>query len=400
MKQSIVYPLCVSFLVLFLSNGCVERGYQLHVNATSKTVTAESVAPVGAPQKAGLFEKMINAVKHSLGALSAKKEAESAKQEEGASADRHYHGRIKSEEDEETVETSTNEATGDEDTEPVYEDENEVALPSEEVVSEDEESATTETRSEAFRPQTVQHRASDNDEKEEGGDVDRVARILKAKMAAEQKSTTVPSAETVALHPEAKHASPISKPASKPESTHTPSASSDRVKRAEVKASTKSLPKSQKTSARSVSATAMATSAKRLLDRSVALRFMPVDKTYVKFGTSEIHGHVIYMDHGEEVPLYKPTAYLVPKSAIAARWYNDYYLKNKTPQKPLTLIYVNKTGLDFDNNFSLYGVEKGDYYVVIVAKDPKELNHTVYVAKDLHVDRYKKLIAVFSKALH
>ena len=127
------------------------------------------------------------------------------------------------------------------------------------------------------------------------------------------------------------------------------------------------------------------------------LRFIPIDKTFVKFGTSEIHGHVIYLKGGENIPLYRPVAYLVQKNSLSRYWYEHYYLKNRIPDEQVTLTYIDKSEVDFENNFSFYGVAKGSYYVVIVAKNPHQLSRSIVIAKKIDVDKFKKVIAVFSK---
>ena len=384
---------------LLVLGGCAERGYRLHVNAKSKTVTAESVSSVSAPEKPGLFEKMINAVKQGLSELHHDTQKESSgPKAQTAKEQQHFHARIKS--SMELDESASAEEPDEMGEQPVYEES------TQESTTEESNTASIDDGSEAYEghPESqavdtdVQKRANPEHDLDDRSDVEKVAETLKAKIEAEKKANIEVAEEPIMLLPEHKKQTDKSRQETKNELPKKV-ASKDRKKSTDESIETTDNTNTQHPIQRIKASTHKKKHSKSYMSNEVALRFIPIDKTYVKFGTSEIHGHVIYMDNGVESPLYKPAAYLVPKSAIANKWYRDYYLKNKTPQKPLTLIYVNKTNLDFDNNFSLYGVEKGDYYIVIAAKDPQNLKRTIYIAKDLHVDRYKKVMAVFSKAL-
>jgi len=130
------------------------------------------------------------------------------------------------------------------------------------------------------------------------------------------------------------------------------------------------------------------------------LQFHHINKTYNKFGTSEIHGRVVYLNKlGDEIDMQNIHAYLLPKSATLDNWYRQYYLKNKMPPKTIKLGYINQTNPDLKKSFGFYGVPEGKYYVIIVADDPMKINSKVHIAKMLTVGKYKKIMAVFSKKL-
>ncbi len=131
------------------------------------------------------------------------------------------------------------------------------------------------------------------------------------------------------------------------------------------------------------------------------IRFLPMNKTYQKYGTSEIHGHVIYLSPaGEEIALTNGTVYLLPVGPNLNFWYKNFYLKNKDfGLKKVQAHYLNKTALDLDRNFAFYGVPAGNYYIIIEATDPRAKHKKLYIAKKIKVDKYKKVMAVFSKRL-
>jgi len=130
------------------------------------------------------------------------------------------------------------------------------------------------------------------------------------------------------------------------------------------------------------------------------LKFRPINKIYQKFGTSEIHGHVIYLDSmGQEVNLGQSKVYLLPVSAKLNNWYDKYYLHNKSNHLSSTAVnYLNDTTLNLDKNFNFFGVPAGNYYIVIESLYPGTLKK-VYIAKKINVGKYKKVMAVFSKKL-
>jgi hypothetical protein len=136
-------------------------------------------------------------------------------------------------------------------------------------------------------------------------------------------------------------------------------------------------------------------------DFSSPITFVHLNKTYQKFGTSEIHGHVIFLSPtGEELPIQNAKAYLLPVGANLNFWYQNFYLKNKDlGMKKIQAHYLNKTSLDLDRNFAFYGVPAGNYYIIIEASHPFAKSKKIYIAKKLHVDKYKKVMAVFSKKL-
>ena len=134
------------------------------------------------------------------------------------------------------------------------------------------------------------------------------------------------------------------------------------------------------------------------------LKFQLINKIYHKFGTSEIHGHVIYLNSaGQEVRLASSKVYLLPVSAKLNNWFENYYLKNKSNPNDNGMVanYLNSTYLNLEKNFEFYGVAEGSYYVIIEAKYPSSMarDKKVYIAKKIEVGKYKKIMAVFSKKL-
>lgn len=137
-------------------------------------------------------------------------------------------------------------------------------------------------------------------------------------------------------------------------------------------------------------------------DRSILLHtlFQHIDRTYYKFGTSEIHGRIVYLDkNGNEISPHNIKVYLLPQSATLDHWYSSYYLKNKTPSKQVKFGYIHKTYPNIEKSFGFYGVPEGKYYVIILADDPIKQNSKIYIAKKLDIGKYKKVMAVFSKQL-
>ena len=134
------------------------------------------------------------------------------------------------------------------------------------------------------------------------------------------------------------------------------------------------------------------------------LNFKLINKIYHKFGTSEVHGHVIYLDPaGQETTLGQSKVYLLPISAKLNHWFNNYYLKNtNNPSSNGTLAnYLNSTYLDLSKNFEFYGVAEGSYYIIIESNYPSSMakDKKVYIAKKIKVGKHKKIMAVFSKKL-
>ncbi len=143
---------------------------------------------------------------------------------------------------------------------------------------------------------------------------------------------------------------------------------------------------------------------KQVVASTEPIIFQPINKTYHKFGTSEIHGHVVYLDPtGQEITLTQSKVYLLPKSTKIDYWYNHYYLKNKSNSSLNKTVaqYLNATTLNLNKNFEFFGVAAGEYYVIIESKYPSRMakNKKVYIAKKIKVDKYKKVMAVFSKKL-
>jgi len=134
------------------------------------------------------------------------------------------------------------------------------------------------------------------------------------------------------------------------------------------------------------------------------LVFRQSQQTYQKFGTSEIHGHVVYiMPSGQEIGLKHTKIYLVPKNSKIEYWYENYYLKNKEASSSVNMIveYINATHLNVDKNFAFYGLATGTYYIIIESSYPSSIakNKKVYIAKKINVEKYKKIMTVFSKKL-
>jgi hypothetical protein len=134
------------------------------------------------------------------------------------------------------------------------------------------------------------------------------------------------------------------------------------------------------------------------------LIFVASKQTYQKFGTSEIHGHVVYLTpSGQEITLEHTKVYLIPKNTKTDYWYKHFYLKNKdgATQGNITLSYINATHLNIDKNFAFYGLATGKYYIVIESSYPASVakNRKVYIAKEINVEKYKKIMTVLSRRL-
>jgi len=143
---------------------------------------------------------------------------------------------------------------------------------------------------------------------------------------------------------------------------------------------------------------------KKPLATTETLTFKPSSQTYQKFGTSEIHGHVVYLTPaGQEINLQNTKIYLVPKNTKTDYWYNNYYLKNKEASSLSKTVvhYMNATHLNVEKNFAFYGLATGVYYVIIESNYPPSVakNKKVYIAKKINVEKYKKIMTVFSKKL-
>jgi len=150
--------------------------------------------------------------------------------------------------------------------------------------------------------------------------------------------------------------------------------------------------------------TLAAKKAKATVASTEALKFQLINKIYHKFGSSEVHGHVIYLDPaGQETRLAGSKVYLLPVSATLNNWYENYYLQNKdNPNTNYTVAnYLNSTYLNLEKNFKFYGIAEGSYYVIIESNYPLYIakNKKVYIAKKIKVGKYKKIMAVFSKKL-
>ena len=130
------------------------------------------------------------------------------------------------------------------------------------------------------------------------------------------------------------------------------------------------------------------------------LIFKRLNKTYQKFGNSEIHGHVIYLTPlGVETRLQNTNIYLLKANNTLNLWYSHSYLKDNNSGHPLTVKYLNNTYLDLSKNFAFHGIAPGTYYVIIVSDIQKSGDKKVYIAKKIEVETRKKIMAVFSKKL-
>jgi len=143
---------------------------------------------------------------------------------------------------------------------------------------------------------------------------------------------------------------------------------------------------------------------KKPLSTTESLTFKPSSQTYQKFGTSEIHGHVVYLTPaGQEINLQNSKIYLVPKNTKTDYWYNNYYLKNREASSLSKTVvhYMNATHLNLEKNFAFYGLAPGIYYIIIESSYPSSIakNKKVYIAKKINVEKYKKIMTVFSKKL-
>ena len=63
--------------------------------------------------------------------------------------------------------------------------------------------------------------------------------------------------------------------------------------------------------------------------------------------------------------------------------------------------YINATHLNLEKNFAFYGLATGTYYIIIESRYPASIakNKKVYIAKKINVEKYKKIMTVFSKKL-
>ena len=143
---------------------------------------------------------------------------------------------------------------------------------------------------------------------------------------------------------------------------------------------------------------------KASINKTEKLTFKPSTQTYQKFGTSEIHGHVVYLTpSGQEISLQNTKIYLVPKNAKTDYWYNNYYLKNREAKSLTKTVvhYMNATHLNLESNFAFYGLAQGIYYIIIESSYPSSIakHKKVYIAKKIDVKKYKKIMTVFSKRL-
>jgi len=133
------------------------------------------------------------------------------------------------------------------------------------------------------------------------------------------------------------------------------------------------------------------------------LIFKRIDQTYQKFGNSEIHGHVIYLDaSGLETRLKNSKIYLLNVNKKLNNWYQNSYLQNHRQSTHGTRAdYLNQTYLNLSKNFAFHGIAPGEYFVIIVSDNPGEdkKDKKIYIAKKIKVEKRKKIMAVFSKKL-
>jgi len=143
---------------------------------------------------------------------------------------------------------------------------------------------------------------------------------------------------------------------------------------------------------------------KKFVSITEPLVFQRSKKIYQEYGTSEIHGHVVYLaPSGEEIQLAQAKIYLVSPNEKIDYWYNNYYLKNQESSSPskTKVSYINATHLNLEKNFAFYGLAAGTYYIIIESFYPSSIakNKKVYIAKKINVEKYKKIMTVFSKKL-
>ena len=136
-----------------------------------------------------------------------------------------------------------------------------------------------------------------------------------------------------------------------------------------------------------------------------AINFIKSDQTYYAFGSSEIHGHVRYLNKKkQEITMSQNKVYLLDDSDEVREWYENKYLKNKSHirKKSIPLGYMHRTQTNQENEFSFYGVVEGDYYIIVESAYPSSLNKTkkVYVARKVEVDKKQKAMVVLSKILN
>jgi len=160
----------------------------------------------------------------------------------------------------------------------------------------------------------------------------------------------------------------------------------------------------QITKEKAAQARKIATEKKISKSNTESLIFKQSKQTYQKFGTSEIHGHVVYMTpDGQDIRLKQTKIYLVPKNTKVDYWYDNYYLKNKEASSvaKTTVNYINATHLNLEKNFAFYGLAEGTYYIIIESSYPSSISKDkkVYIAKKINVEKYKKIMTVFSKKL-
>jgi hypothetical protein len=134
------------------------------------------------------------------------------------------------------------------------------------------------------------------------------------------------------------------------------------------------------------------------------LVFEQSPQVYHKYGSSQMHGMTIYLSEKRgEVRLSGAVAYLVKSATNIDEWYNNFYLKNKPRPslKPLSIPYVNTTHINSEKKFIFYGIPQGDYYIIIESNYPASFDkkEKIYIAKKFKVEKYKKLIVLFSKAI-
>jgi len=366
--------LLLSTLLLFV--GCAERGYTLTTNPTTQTITAETVTSIkkeSSEPKSNMLKKMTSAVKKALQTqiktdIKPKKKKIRIKKKEVSS---HIASPITK-----TVLPSK------------VISHNEPPILKEPIVEDDNQENTNEEN-------RLKKEARKSKELREA----KLREIMKFKELAKQKIKT----------PHIQVAKEIN--TNKAIETTTEKENLEKLKKEQEELAAKASLAEQKRLKNKMLQAKREKEQQRLMresEKSAAvtttkpLNFHQIDKVYHKFGTSEVHGHVIYLTpSGQETRLTQTKVYLLPISAKLNNWYNNYYLKNKSSANKTIVNYLNQTSLNLERNFEFFGVPEGKYYVVIEANYPSSMakNKKVYIAKKIQVGKYKKIMGVFSKKL-
>jgi len=367
--------LLLSTLLLFV--GCAERGYTLTTNTVTQTVTAESITPItkkDSTPKIDMLKKMTRAVKKEL--KTQIKTDTRKKKKEKRNETKLYHQKEKSSSKTQLASQKT-------------------------VLSHKTKPNKTSVIDDINEENRLKKEARKSKELREAKlkEAMKLKELFKQKM----KTTHIQSSKTINTSKIIKSITPAK-------------VNQEKLKRQQEKLEAKKSLAEQKRLQERIQQERIQQEKRqqekqRLLEESKKetavtttelLNFHQIDKIYHKFGTSEVHGHVIFLTpSGQETRLSQTKVYLLPISAKLNNWYNNYYLKNKSSTNKTIVNYLNKTSLDIEKNFEFFGVPEGAYYVIIEASYPSSIakNKKVYIAKKIQVGKYKKIMGVFSKKL-